>query len=128
MLEQRTGRADRIGSKTFRERAIPGGEKTSLEIGVPFLAGTYDERMFEELRRRAQTFEVLLGGDLAAENPEGSEEVELATGFVNPGKLVNLPEVMVNDLRVMLAVWKLEKSPLPVADDQMSCPGNLEQT
>lgn len=128
VLEQRTGRADRIGSKTFRERAIPGGEKTSLEIGVPFLAGTYDERMFEELRRRAQTFEVLLGGDLAAENPEGSEEVELATGFVNPGKLVNLPEVMVNDLRVMLAVWKLEKSPLPVADDQMSCPGNLEQT
>ena len=51
VLEQRTGRADRIGSKTFRERDSAVDAKTvSLEIGVPFLAGTYDERMYEELR------------------------------------------------------------------------------
>ncbi|MGC4099509.1 MAG: helicase-related protein [Nitrospira sp.] len=59
VLEQRTGRADRIGSKTFRERSRPvaDGPGPYLEIGVPFLAGTYDERMYEELRLRAQTFE-----------------------------------------------------------------------
>jgi hypothetical protein len=65
VLEQRTGRADRIGSKTFRERALSTGPSSSfLDIGVPYLAGTYDERMYEELRLRAQTFEVLTGGDL----------------------------------------------------------------
>jgi superfamily II DNA/RNA helicase len=60
VLEQRTGRVDRIGSKIFREReAANDGQGPSLEVGIPFLAGTYDERMFEELRMRAQTFEVL---------------------------------------------------------------------
>ena len=69
VLEQRTGRVDRIGSKTFRERdtfrvhnGSIDGKGPWLEVGVPFLAGTYDERMFKELRRRAQTFEVLTGG------------------------------------------------------------------
>jgi hypothetical protein len=40
VLEQRTGRIDRIGSKTFRERALAEGGSTFLEVGVPFLAGT----------------------------------------------------------------------------------------
>jgi hypothetical protein len=48
VLEQRTGRIDRIGSKTFRERALaPDGAGPFLEVGVPFLAGTYDERMYD---------------------------------------------------------------------------------
>lgn len=55
VLEQRTGRADRIGSKTFRERALSDkGADSFLEIGVPYLAGTYDERMFEELPRSSR--------------------------------------------------------------------------
>jgi len=108
VLEQRTGRADRIGSKTFRERAIPGGDATSLEIGVPFLAGTYDERMFEELRLRAQTFEVLTGGDLAAENPEGADDVDPDAGMKRFATLIGLPDRMIKDLRVKLAVWEAQ--------------------
>ena len=81
VLEQRTGRADRIGSKTFRERdAAAGTAKVCLEIGVPFLAGTYDERMYEELRLRAQTFEVLTGGEFAADHADGQEENVSASG------------------------------------------------
>jgi hypothetical protein len=62
-IEQRTGRVDRIGSKVERERmGVEDGEAPTLEIAVPYLAATYDERMFEELYRRAQLFEVTLGG------------------------------------------------------------------
>jgi hypothetical protein len=106
VLEQRTGRTDRIGSKTFRERSLPGGGDTCLEIGVPFLAGTYDERMFEELRLRAQTFEVLTGGDMAADNAEGSDEAEAGPGASHLPRLVLLPESMLRELRVDLAVWR----------------------
>lgn len=62
-IEQRTGRVGRIGSKVERERnGVDDGTGPTLEIAVPYLAGTYDERMFEELYRRAQLFEVTLGG------------------------------------------------------------------
>jgi len=112
VLEQRTGRADRIGSKTFRERDLTKGDfQPFLEIGVPFLAGTYDERMYEELRIRAQTFEVLTGGELVADyvegggNPEGKDDIECAEGEEKQIDFVSLPEKMVNDLRVKLHVW-----------------------
>lgn len=110
ILEQRTGRTDRIGSKTQRERL---NDRTSdalfLEIGVPYLAGTYDGRMYEELRLRAQTFEVLTGGDLSAENPEGDNEDEGAPTNVS---LVPLPDAMVNHLRVSLHIYSdADRSP-----------------
>ena len=106
VLEQRTGRADRIGSKTFRERARSRDDaKPYLEIGVPFLAGTYDERMYEELRLRAQTFEVLTGGDLAADHAEGEDHVEGAEDKERGLHFVPLPGEMVHDLRVKLHVW-----------------------
>ena len=121
VLEQRTGRADRIGSKTFRERDRPNGagDQTFLEIGVPFLAGTYDERMYEELRLRAQTFEVLTGGEVAAEssnaagkegadNREGDDEAPGAEGAPVELKLVALPDGMLDELRVQLHVWSEE--------------------
>ncbi len=125
-LEQRTGRVDRIGCLALRERQLQmklegsnGGGVTHsrgngssngaahhLEVAVPYLAGTYDERMFEELRLRAQTFEVLTGGDLAPDHAEGhddrsdeAEGEELASG------LVALPPEMVKELRVNLAVY-----------------------
>lgn len=110
VLEQRTGRADRIGSKTFRERSshAGNGSEPCLEIGVPFLAGTYDERMYEELRLRAQTFEVLTGGDVAADrdNREGRDDVKGAEGHSNGMVLIPLPEGMLRELRVNLQVWK----------------------
>jgi superfamily II DNA/RNA helicase len=108
VLEQRTGRADRIGSKTFREREVNADPHRGpfLEIGVPFLAGTYDERMFEELRLRAQMFEVLTGGDFAVENVEGRDDEPGAEGGEKNLSYVMLPDQMVADLRVSLHVWK----------------------
>jgi hypothetical protein len=104
LVEQRTGRIDRIGSKTFRERErVQSGPKPSLEVGIPFLAGTYDERMFDELRMRAQTFEVLTGGDLAANNPE--EDRQDAEGREANLNLHPLPPGMLEDLRTQLHVW-----------------------
>ncbi|MEN6496975.1 MAG: helicase-related protein [Thermoguttaceae bacterium] len=106
VLEQRTGRVDRIGSKTFRERSlVQGPAGPFLEVGVPFLAGTYDERMYEELRLRAQTFEVLTGGRLAADSPEGLDEKKHAEGKEAGLSFTSLPEQMVNDLRVKLHIW-----------------------
>lgn len=106
VIEQRTGRADRIGSKTFRERAAAGpDEEVFLEVGVPFLAATYDERMFEELRLRAQTFEVLTGGDFAAdhfadERSDGEAGSELGL------RATSLPLCLTEAVRVDLHVWR----------------------
>ena len=102
VLEQRTGRVDRIGSKAFRERGLGG--RAFLDIGVPFLAGTYDERMYEELRIRAQTFEVLTGGDVTADDREGAEG-ESAEGEEVGLEHSMLPKEMLEDLRVRLHVW-----------------------
>ncbi len=76
-----------------------------LEIGVPYLAGTYDERMYEELRLRAQTFEVLTGGDLAAEDSEGYDDLKGAEGREFGMRFVPLPNSMADSLRVNLHVW-----------------------
>lgn len=124
-LEQRTGRVDRIGSRTQRLRQLGSGQSQAeiglaadarLEVNAPYLAGTYDERMFEELRLRAQTFEVLLGGDLSASRPEppspdkSSTQTE-ADAQETEGEpcavgLIALPDRMADSLRVDLAVWK----------------------
>jgi hypothetical protein len=107
VLEQRTGRIDRIGSKTFRERALAKDDHGPfLEVGVPFLAGTYDERMYEELRLRAQVFEVLTGGDVAGDDVEGRDGAGGAEGKEIGLVLVPLPGTMIDDLRVRLHVWK----------------------
>lgn len=111
VLEQRTGRIDRIGSKTFRERKLSSeGRQVFLEVGIPFLAGTYDERMYEELRQRAQVFEVLTGGDLAGDsedqNLEGKDDNVQLEGREQGLRLVELPAEMVEDLRVRLAVFR----------------------
>ena len=113
VLEQRTGQVDRIGSKTFREReAAINGEGPSLEVGVPFLAGTYDERMFEELRMRAQTFEVLTGGDVTSDSHgdksddvSGADDEKGSEGREHSMHLKSLPPDMLADLRAKLHVW-----------------------
>ncbi|MCX5744172.1 MAG: DEAD/DEAH box helicase [Proteobacteria bacterium] len=107
VLEQRTGRTYRIGSMTFRERKEVSSGGPYLEVGVPFLAGTYDERMYEELRLRAQTFEVLTGGDLSTDsNPDGHDDVDDAEGASADTPMVALPEAMLAELRVRLHVWE----------------------
>jgi hypothetical protein len=73
--------------------------------------------MFEELRLRAQTFEVLLGGDLSgsqietALNPRdvltaGPDDSQEAEGEPRAFGLVSLPEQMADSLRVDLSVWR----------------------
>jgi hypothetical protein len=120
VLEQRTGRADRIGSKTFRERdAASDPSQVFLEVGVPFLAGTYDERMYEELRLRAQTFEVLTGGDFAADNADGQDDVAKPEGKELGLSVLPLPPKMIEDLRVKLQVWDP-----PLAQPQWTADGH----
>ena len=122
-IEQRTGRVDRIGSKVERERmGVQEGEGPTLEIGVPYLAATYDERMFEELYRRAQLFEVTLGGEMRVEgriSPEhvpseqkrreklgiGTDDEDIGEETDDTGG-VDLPPDMIDRLRVDLSVWK----------------------
>jgi hypothetical protein len=63
--------------------------------------------MFEELRTRAQIFEVLTGGDITVGNLEGHDDVENAEGDESIGLSVPvLPNAMVEDLRVKLHVWE----------------------
>jgi hypothetical protein len=108
-LEQRTGRIDRIGSKTQRQRKLVGdgavGENAlpGLEVALPYLAATYDERMFDELYARAQAFDLLTGGDASAD-PDDEHGYEI-DGIEQPGKdtqLVALPDEMRLALRVEL--------------------------
>jgi hypothetical protein len=122
-IEQRTGRVDRIGSKVERERLNAGaGDAPTLEIGVPYLAATYDERMFEELYKRAQLFEVTMGGDMRVDGRIDEDQIGqqrsirtklgIGTEDEDLGKeeglaeVVPLPDDMVESLRVDLAIWR----------------------
>lgn len=130
-LEQRTGRIDRIGSRTHRLRQL-AAEATDpsttahLEVDTPYLAGTYDERMFEELRLRAQTFEVLLGGELARGRVTDADQEDPGEELTRG--LVALPGLMAEDLRVDLAVWRPARdlSEVPASDSRFVHP--LEAT
>jgi len=108
-IEQRTGRADRIGSKASRERKIAGhlpeDQLPGLDIAMPYLAGTYDERMFERLRTRAQVFDILTGGDPTADQESGAFWLDPDSEGEDDGtSFVPLPRQMLDDLRVNLAV------------------------
>lgn len=118
-IEQRTGRTDRIGSKAERERKIaskmaleanasvnlPEDQLPGLDIAMPYLAGTYDERMFDRLRTRAQVFDILTGGDPTADQESGSFWLDPDSEGEDDGtSFVPLPREMLDDLRVNLAV------------------------
>ena len=112
-IEQRTGRADRIGSKTERDRRLAqrGGLKPAedvmpgLDIGLPYLAATYDERMYDVLRTRAQVFEILTGGDPTADRDSDAPwTMSDDEGTASDVSFVPLPQEMLNELRVDLSV------------------------
>jgi len=125
-IEQRTGRIDRIGSKVERERTESvESDPPALDVAVPYLAATYDERMFEELHRRAQLFEVTMGGDFRVEGRLSEFEIEsqaaarraagVATEDEDLGEegdsgAIELPPSMVECLRVNLSVWRPSNS------------------
>jgi len=110
-IEQRTGRVDRIGSKVQRERKLKMSECSQLaerglpglEVALPYLAATYDERMFDRLYARAQAFDLLTGGDPSAEAED--EEFLSIEGVENHGSktdLVALPDDLRRSIRVDL--------------------------
>ncbi|MBR4745928.1 MAG: DEAD/DEAH box helicase family protein, partial [Desulfovibrio sp.] len=57
LLEQRTGRVDRVGSLALRST----GTERVIASGVPFLAHDYDTFQYETVLARAQKQEILLG-------------------------------------------------------------------
>ena len=112
-IEQRTGRTDRIGSKAERERKLAVSRlpdtveqnMPGLEVALPYLAATYDERMFDALRTRAQVFEILTGGDPTADRNEDNPWMSSDDEGDDPGvTFVPLPQEMLDDLKVDLSV------------------------
>ena len=110
---------------------VDGGQGPTLEIAVPYLAATYDERMFEELYRRSQLFEVTLGGEMRVEgriDPEhvlsehrrreklgiGNDDEDIGDETDEVG-VVDLPRDMIGQLRIDLSVWK----PAPTAQNDL---------
>jgi hypothetical protein len=88
------------GNNHLSEDQLPG-----LDIAMPYLAGTYDERMFERLRTRAQVFDILTGGDPTADQESGSFWLDPdSEGEDDGSSFVPLPRQMLDDLRVNLAV------------------------
>jgi len=57
LLEQRTGRVDRVGSLALRGE----GSERVIASGVPFMAHDYDTFQYETVLARAQKQEILLG-------------------------------------------------------------------
>jgi len=106
---------DRIGSKTQRERTI--SQKNSqaskehalqgLEVGLPYLAATYDERMFDRLYARSQAFDLLTSGDPSTDPDDGSDyEIERIDERDRASQFVALPEAMRRALRVDLSAMR----------------------
>lgn len=123
-LEQRTGRTDRLGSKAMRERKLAREngvkELPGLDIALPYLAGTYDERMYDRLRSRAQTFEILTGGDPSADREREAmwldpDDIGSSAGTA----YVPLPQEMLEELRVNLSV----KKPFPMSGGKVEVAG-----
>ena len=104
ILEQRTGRVDRLGSKIERLRATTARDST-LDIAVPYLASTYDEHIFEVVHGRARLFDVTMGGEYRVDGPldrSNKPDVEDYAGEETDEALVPLPEAIAESLRIRL--------------------------
>ena len=107
-LEQRTGRIDRIGSKTERLRDNERGDYY-LDVVVPYIAGTYDEHRFRVVHGRAHIFDVTMGGKYAVDGYRpvlGQSDSDIAGDDLGePGEAwIPVPETIATDLRVHLEV------------------------
>ena len=103
-VEQRTGRVDRIGSKTERLRA-KGSRDSFLDVAVPYIAGTYDEHRFRVVHGRAHVFDVTLGGEYAVDGHRNvSDAMEAKRIGDDPGQKgtawAPVPAVIAEDLRL----------------------------
>ena len=105
-LEQRTGRVDRIGSKTERLRGNGNGD-CFLDVAVPYIAGTYDEHRFRVVQGRTHIFEVTMGGKYAVDGhrivPDAMEAKRLSDNLGEQGAAwAPIPEAIATDLRLHL--------------------------
>ena len=105
-LEQRTGRVDRIGSKTERLRGNGNGD-CPLDVAVPYIAGTYDEHRFRVVHGRAHLFEVTMGGKYAVDGrriPSDAMEADSVGDEFGKRGVVRtpIPETIAADLRLHL--------------------------
>ena len=105
-LEQRTGRVDRIGSKTERLRGNGNGD-CFLDVAVPYIAGTYDEHRFRVVQGRAHVFEVTMGGKYAVDGhkilPHAMEGENISDDGGEQGAAwAPIPEAIAADLRLNL--------------------------
>jgi hypothetical protein len=98
-VEQRTGRCDRIDSRRQRE----GNE---LVVGLPLLAGSYDERIYERLLQRDQTNEALLGGDLSGADVASESTDDDISVIDGTPQLIPLPDRLLDRLRPTFHVWE----------------------
>jgi hypothetical protein len=107
-LEQRTGRIDRLGSKAERLQVnASGGTENSIDIAVPYIAGTYDEHRFRVVHGRAQLFEITMGGEYAIDGHRSVDDAMEAENLKDDeGKRGTawcpLPEEIARDLRLHL--------------------------
>ena len=69
VLEQRTGRLDRIGALAEREGK-------NIVVYEPYLAGTHDEKMFRVVKDRSQWFDIVMGR--ATDSDEHATDAEEA--------------------------------------------------
>jgi hypothetical protein len=102
-LEQRTGRVDRIASKAER---LQHQGANSLDVVVPYIAGTYDEHRFRVVQGRAHVFEVTMGADYAVDGHRQVADAMEEGADDDLGKAgvawASLPAAMAEDLRLRL--------------------------
>jgi superfamily II DNA or RNA helicase len=90
-LEQRTGRVDRIRSKSAM-RNMP------IVVCEPYVAGTQDEKQFTVVKDREQWFGVVMGGRMPKSERETDEIAERA----------EVPEALLAELTLDLSVYRGE--------------------
>lgn len=108
VLEQRTGRVDRIGSKASR-MAMADSSQGHLDVVVPYIANTYDEHRFRVVHGRSRLFDVTMGGDYNVEGQARSNDVmedDRFTDDINADEhqemVVPLPDEFAEALRIRL--------------------------
>ena len=89
ILEQRTGRIDRIGAKVEQ-----CGK--SMEVYLPYVAATQDEKMFKVVMDRERWFNILMG--------EEYKEDLMSTEKI--AERIPLPDDIVKELAFKLEVYK----------------------
>jgi superfamily II DNA/RNA helicase len=96
-LEQRTGRVDRLGSKAECVGA-------SIEVYLPYVAATQDEKMYRVVCDRERWFQVIMGESI----PVDEQSTDRCA------RRVALPRAIQNDLTLRLQTYHLgTEEPIP---------------